>query len=84
MLFKSRFCYYSSLLALLRSPLVKAATTHDIDVGKGGLKYDPEMVTAALGDTLRFHFYGPEHNLAQSAFDKPCQPVQGAIFSGDM
>ena len=73
-----------STLFFYRAVLVRGATTHDINVGQGGLKYDPDMVTAAQGDTLRFHFYGPVHNVAQSTFDKPCVAAPGAIFSGDM
>ena len=58
------------------------AATHDISVGKGGLRYDPESLTAAQGDTLRFHFYPDEHDVAQSAFDRPCVPLDGGIYSG--
>ena len=65
---------------LVALPLA-SAMIHDISVGKGGLRYDPEMLTVAKDDTLRFHFYS-EHNVAQSSFDKPCQPIDKGLFSG--
>ncbi|KAG8527287.1 uncharacterized protein KY384_008031 [Bacidia gigantensis] len=68
-----------TLLALLPAALAK---TIDIDVGSGGLNFAPDTVTAAKGDVLAFHFYPPEHNVAQSTFDKPCVPSAGGIFSG--
>ena len=73
----------SLFLPLLLHTLPVWGKMFDIAVGKGGLLYDPEEVTAAKGDSLVFHFYGPVHNVAQSSFDKPCQPIDNAIYSGD-
>ena len=74
----------SSIAALPLLWTLAQAVTHDIKVGNKGLNYDPETVTAAQGDILRFSFYPEEHNVAQGTFDKPCQPMDGGIFSGDI
>lgn len=67
------------LLALL--PLALAATIK-IDVGEAGLVFKPDSVTAAKGDKLEFHFYPQSHSVAQSTFAKPCEPLDGGIYSG--
>jgi plastocyanin len=63
---------------------VPATYTHDVKVGANGLKFDPDTLTASPGDLINFHFYAANHSVAQSSFDKPCQPVEGGngIFSG--
>jgi plastocyanin len=47
-----------------------------VEVGKGGLTYNPETVTAAVGDTIVFQFMGGAHTVTQSTFAAPC--VKGA------
>ncbi|QPC72848.1 hypothetical protein HYE68_003600 [Fusarium pseudograminearum] len=70
-----------TLLALSAS-LVSAAK-HVVKVGDGGLKFDPAETTAKTGDTVEFHFYKGTHNVAQSGFAKPCEPINStAFFSG--
>jgi len=48
------------------------------------LKFDPDSVTAAVGDTLEFHFFSGSggHSVVSSAFSSPCQPTTDAFFSG--
>ncbi|KAG0633124.1 hypothetical protein HOY80DRAFT_897012 [Tuber brumale] len=50
---------------------------HVIQVGdvSGALKFYPETVTAKAGDMVQFQFYPQNHSVAQSSFDKPCQPL---------
>jgi len=60
--------------------------TIDISVGNGGIKFSPNTATAAVGDTLAFHFYegsGP-HSVVRSSFDNPCMPMAGTaeFYSG--
>ena len=44
-------------LLLLGASLVQAGTNHVINVAPGGkLVYDPNQVTASVGDTLEFVF----------------------------
>lgn len=66
--------------------LQASAATIKIDVGEGGLTFDPESVTAAVNDVLEFHFFGPDtHSVAVSEFDDACQPItNGGFYSGDV
>ncbi|KAH7358730.1 Cupredoxin [Plectosphaerella cucumerina] len=61
-----------------------AQTVHRVDVGEGGLTFEPAELTAAVGDSVEFHFLGGFHSVARSSFDSPCTPVNGSdnIFSG--
>jgi len=61
----------------------------DVNVGneEGALIFEPDVVMASLKDVINFHFYPINHSVAQSSFDKPCEPVAGGvgqlpIFSG--
>jgi len=61
------------------------AATQIIDVGKGGsLAFSPNSLTAAVGDSLEFHFYSGSggHSVVSSTFDSPCVPATDAFFSG--
>jgi len=71
-----------SVLALAASG---SAATISIDVGKdGSLVFHPNSVTAAVGDSLEFHFYSDSggHSVVSSAFSTPCLPATNAFFSG--
>jgi len=71
-----------SFLALAASV---AEATVSIAVGENGaLKFDPDSVTAAVGDTLEFHFYSGSggHSVVSSSFSTPCMPATDAFFSG--
>ncbi|MCJ1457641.1 hypothetical protein MMC28_008010 [Mycoblastus sanguinarius] len=73
--------HLSHFLPLAILPFSLAKDIH-IDVGKGGLIFDPDSVTAAVGDKLNFFFYPQNHSVAQSKFASPCQPEAGGIYSG--
>jgi len=78
---------YRSFITLLGFGLVAlvGGKSIDIDVGEDGdLKFDPDTSTAAVGDTLEFHFYSGSggHSVVSSSFDSPCVPNTGAFFSG--
>lgn len=71
----------SVLLALV--PAFVSAAVHNVDVGKSGLVFDPNSLTAAMGDTVNFHFYPGDHSVAQSTGSAPCVPSGAdAIYSG--
>ncbi|KAK7402776.1 hypothetical protein QQX98_011485 [Neonectria punicea] len=56
---------------------------HVVKVGDGGLTFDPEELTASVGDVVEFHFYPQAHSVAQSSFDAPCEPLNTtSFFSG--
>ncbi|KAH8819811.1 Cupredoxin [Xylogone sp. PMI_703] len=59
------------------------ATNFDVNVGQGGkLVFNPATVTAQVGDTLTYHFFGKNHSVVQSSFADPCHPLSGGFFSG--
>lgn len=39
------------------------------------LTYEPNDITAAVGDMIQFQFFGGNHTATQSTFDQPCQPI---------
>ena len=64
-----------------------AATTHDINVGNDlktleGLRYSPNVTTAAVGDTVVFHFWPGPHDVVQGDYNSPCNPLKNAFYSG--
>jgi plastocyanin len=62
------------------------ANVHTVQVGPGGrFVYDPEELTAAVGDKVEFFFHPLNHTVTKSTFDAPCVPTENnAIFSGFM
>jgi plastocyanin len=60
-----------------------ASTIHTVTVGAGGgLDYQPDTLTAAVGDTIIFNFQPGDHSVAQSTFGAPCTPSSNGIWSG--
>ncbi|KAK0120294.1 hypothetical protein ONS95_011700 [Cadophora gregata] len=74
---------FSPLISLGFATTIFAATI-DVKVGDGGLTFEPNSITAEIGDTVRFQFYSGagSHSVALSAFDTPCQPADNGFFSG--
>ncbi|KAK1926460.1 Cupredoxin [Papiliotrema laurentii] len=68
------------IAALSLAAVALGATTHEVVVGANGLKYDPDNVTAAVGDTVNFTFMPGNHTVTQSTFAAPC--VNAGIASG--
>lgn len=66
------------------TPTASGATVHKVDVGNGGLIFNPNSVTAAVGDMVEFTFYPMNHSIAQSSFSAPCVPLSSGmgLFSG--
>ncbi|KAJ7446563.1 hypothetical protein FB451DRAFT_1103931, partial [Mycena latifolia] len=53
--------------------------------GPGGpFTFDPTIVTASTGTTVKFIFSGSpgNHSVTQSSFDAPCTPLPGGLDSG--
>jgi uncharacterized cupredoxin-like copper-binding protein len=55
---------------------------HTVQVGNGGLKFTPDSFTAAVGETVEFHFYPQKHSVARGDFATPCTPSNNTFFSG--
>ncbi|ORY58243.1 Cupredoxin [Pseudomassariella vexata] len=71
------FAALSSLASLA------SATKYSVHVGKGGqLKFDPETLTAQVGDEITYQFFARNHSVTQSSFAEPCKPQSGGFFSG--
>lgn len=71
-----------ALVALAALPAVRAATFEVVVGGANGLKYNPEFVTAAPGDLVRFVFQQKNHTVTQSTFAQPCVKSDGGFDSG--
>jgi len=72
----------TTLLSAVAFSSLAYAADHQVKVGSGGNKYDPNTVTAAAGDTVSFHFQGSTHDVIQASFDSPCQPMSGGFEVG--
>jgi plastocyanin len=54
-----------------------------IAVGKDGLVFTPNSVTAAMGDVIEYQFFPPIHSVIMGDFNNPCMPAAtGGFFSG--
>ncbi|KAK7204261.1 Cupredoxin [Myxozyma melibiosi] len=51
-----------------------AYTVHNVTVGDAGFTYDPDSITADVGDYVRFTIESGTHGIAQSTYDAPCSP----------
>lgn len=71
-----------ALLALL--PLSVSATIHNIAVGKGGLTFTDQAISAEAGDQIIFTFMSKNHTVTQSSFDGACTHKEGGFDSGFM
>jgi plastocyanin len=59
------------------------AKTIRINAGQGGLVYNPNSVTADMGDVVEFHFFPKNHSVVAGDFQNPCHPAPtGGFFSG--
>lgn len=66
---------------------VVAAATHEIKVGNDlktlqGLRFSPNVTTAAVGDTVVFHFWPGHHDVVQGDYNNACNPSKDGFFSG--
>ena len=59
------------------SATVAAGATLKVAVGQNGLAYTPNVVSAAPGAKIEYHYFPKNHSVVQSSFDKPCQPLAG-------
>jgi len=81
MILASAVFHYLALAAFV-VPATRAATFDVVVGGAGGLKYEPESVTAVAGDQIRFIFKAKHHTATQSSFSSPCTPLAGGFDSG--
>ncbi|KAG4434040.1 hypothetical protein IFR05_010462 [Cadophora sp. M221] len=74
----------STAVAAAASTTASASgSIHTVKVGDGGLVFSPDSMSAAIGDTVEFHFFPATHSVAQSSFAAPCAPLNDtSFFSG--
>ncbi|KAJ4289410.1 hypothetical protein N0V88_006890 [Collariella sp. IMI 366227] len=74
---------FTPLLPLALAASTAQAKYHEVTVGKGGkLRFDPEVIKAEIGDTIRYTFFSKNHSVVESNFEDPCEPLKGGFFSG--
>ncbi|KAL2054401.1 hypothetical protein ABVK25_005149 [Lepraria finkii] len=75
-----------STLALSVVPFLLSlthATNIPITVGADAeLAFNPQVITASVGDTLTFSYFPKNHSVVQSSFTDPCHPLADGFFSG--
>ena len=76
-----RFTLASAALAIAAATSASAANIQ-VQVGNGALAFNPNSVTANVGDTISFVFYPKNHTVTQSSFAAPCEPLASGIDSG--
>ncbi|KAK9326438.1 Cupredoxin [Lipomyces orientalis] len=72
---------YGIHIALLAGTAL-SFTVHEVVIR--GLSFNPNSVTAATGDYVRFTFEAGPHGVAQAAFDSPCQPLSSPSSGNDV
>ncbi|OGE53586.1 hypothetical protein PENARI_c007G02652 [Penicillium arizonense] len=55
--------------------------THKVEVGSGGITFNPDTLTVSPGEKVVFHFFPQNHSVVQASFDSPCQPMNTSGFS---
>ncbi|KDQ10310.1 hypothetical protein BOTBODRAFT_498122 [Botryobasidium botryosum FD-172 SS1] len=75
---------FSAIFTLLFTlPLAFAWTHHHVEVGPNSqLVYDPEYITADIGDKVTFRFHQKNHTVTQSSFQTPCTQIFDGFNSG--
>lgn len=70
----------ATLAALAGVLALTTAATIKIAVGKDGLVFTPNSVTAAVGDTIEYQFFPPTHSVNMADFNNPCMPAKSGGF----
>lgn len=75
---------YTTTAVFVAALSLASAKTIDVSVGQNGLTFTPNIVVAAPGDKVDFHYFPKNHSVVQSSFAAPCVPIKpdGGIFSG--
>jgi len=57
-----------------------SSSVQTVQVGEDGLKFDPQSLVVAPGNTVVFEFYPGNHSVVQSSFEAPCKPANSSSF----
>jgi plastocyanin len=55
-----------------------AGVIHRVTAGFNGLHFEPDNISAAIGDIIEFHFLPKNHSVVQSSFSNPCVPLSSS------
>lgn len=72
----------AALLCMVAIPSTLAAQIDVVVGGTGILAFNPESVTAAVGDVVKFSFRQKNHTATQSSLASPCTRLPGGFNSG--
>lgn len=50
--------------------------THIVTVGKELNQFDPDSLTANVGDVIEFQFFPPNHSVGRAEYQQPCIPYE--------
>lgn len=77
---------FRAILSAAAAASLAMAETRVVAVGQNGLTFEPQMVTAAVGDTVEFHFWPQNHSVVAGDANSGCSPLSGGqgFFSGFM
>jgi plastocyanin len=70
---------FLELFALVLAASQASAETIKVEVGKGGLSFEPNNIKASKGDIVAFHF-DSQHSVNAGDFSKPCSPASSGGF----
>ena len=74
---------FANILLLVSLGLQANAATKAVSVGREGLNFDPNTITATQGDVIEFRFWARNHSVVAGTFDRACVPAtRGGFFSG--
>ena len=73
--------YVKQVLLTAAVAAVANSEIHEVKVGDGTLKFDPETLNPKVGDTVVFHIFAG-HNVISTSFDTPCVFNDNSWYSG--
>lgn len=67
----------SATSSVANSSSSRGPQVHTVKAGSGGFKFEPkELKDVAVGDTVTFEFFPPDHSVARAEFMSPCVPYE--------
>ncbi|KAF2188941.1 Cupredoxin [Zopfia rhizophila CBS 207.26] len=81
----AQYSYYggNATVSLAPNPTgTGSPSVQTVSVGKDGFVFTPDTIHAKVGEEITFQFFPKNHSVVQADFNNPCNPSEGAIFSG--
>ncbi|THX74407.1 hypothetical protein D6D04_07962 [Aureobasidium pullulans] len=61
------------------SPSSSATVIHTVTVGKGSHQFIPDILTASVGDVVKFEFFPLIHSVVRAQYGYPCIPYEDVL-----